>query len=149
MISSTDLYLIGSGYLLTDDGAELGKGDYFGGDFSAQSPVQARAKVTCKCGIITAKDIRSVIGEDVRLGRPMQRRASQIIKSMQLKDFDKLKILGIGTFGRVWIVSDKKTKQTYALKILDKEQIISHHQTKGVMREKEIMDSLKHPFIVR
>ena len=59
-----------------------------------------------------------------------------------------MKILGIGTFGRVWIVSHSKTKQTYALKILDKEQIISHHQAKGVTREKDIMASISHPFIV-
>jgi protein kinase A len=45
-------------------------------------------------------------------------------------------------------VKHQTTSKTYALKILDKEQIVSHHQVKGVMREKEIMDSLKHPFIV-
>ena len=57
--------------------------------------------------------------------------------------------LGIGTFGRVWIVTDKgSSSKYYAMKILSKEQIVALNQTIGVLREKSIMASLKSPFIV-
>ena len=102
-VTSTNLYFITSGCLITSSGSELSKGDYFGGDFEAQDPSRARAKDLCLCNVLTREDIQDVLGREGRLGKPMARRQSQIIKSMQLKELDRLKILGIGTFGRVWI----------------------------------------------
>lgn len=147
-VTGANLYFITDGCLITDSGSELRKGDYFGGNFGAQDALMARAKDVCTCSVLTAEGVREAVGKDVQLGRPMKRRESQIIRGMTLKECERIRILGIGTFGRVWIVKHQTTSKTYALKILDKEQIVSHHQAKGVMREKEIMDSLKHPFIV-
>ena len=60
----------------------------------------------------------------------------------------KVRILGVGTFGKVWLVSHKKTQVPYALKMLSKREIIGHHQVEGVIREKNIMSSIDHPFVV-
>jgi len=56
--------------------------------------------------------------------------------------------LGVGTFGKVWLVSHRKTGKPYALKMLNKREIIQHHQVEGVIREKNIMSSVDHPFVV-
>lgn len=72
-----------------------------------------------------------------------------------LDDLTKHRILGCGTFGRVWLVSTKnnrpntKPTQPYALKVQYKRELLSHHQVAGVIREKQIMESLDHPFIIR
>jgi protein kinase A len=46
------------------------------------------------------------------------------------------------------LVSHKRTGVPYALKQLSKREIIGHHQAEGVVREKNIMASLDHPFVV-
>lgn len=50
-----------------------------------------------------------------------------------MSDFDYLKLLGKGTFGKVILVKEKATGMYYAMKILRKEVIIAkvsaHHVT--------------------
>jgi len=73
---------------------------------------------------------------------------SQKKGGMSLEDLDLVRILGAGTFGKVWLVSEKATKDTYALKIQVKKQLIEYNQAEGVIHEKNIMAQLDHPFIV-
>lgn len=40
-----------------------------------------------------------------------------------LEDFDRLKTLGTGSFGRVMLAQHKEKKQFYAMKILDKQKV--------------------------
>lgn len=40
-----------------------------------------------------------------------------------LDDFDRLKTLGTGSFGRVMLVKHKGTEQYFAMKILDKQKV--------------------------
>ena len=40
-----------------------------------------------------------------------------------LDDFDRIKTLGTGSFGRVMLVQHKATKEYYAMKILDKQKV--------------------------
>lgn len=42
-----------------------------------------------------------------------------------LDDFDRLKTLGTGSFGRVMLVKHKGAEQFYAMKILDKQKVSS------------------------
>jgi len=58
-------------------------------------------------------------------------------------------ILGAGTFGKVWLVSEKETGDTYALKIQVKKQLVEYNQVEGVIHEKNIMAKLDSPYIVK
>ena len=40
-----------------------------------------------------------------------------------LDDFDRIKTLGTGSFGRVMLVQHKQQKEYYAMKILDKQKV--------------------------
>jgi len=40
-----------------------------------------------------------------------------------LDDFDRIRTLGTGSFGRVMLVQNKGTKHYYAMKILDKQKV--------------------------
>jgi len=66
-----------------------------------------------------------------------------------MEDLDMIRILGAGTFGKVWLVSRKGTKEAYALKVQVKKQLIEYNQAEGVIREKNIMAKLNHPFIIK
>ena len=48
-----------------------------------------------------------------------------------LDDFDRIKTLGTGSFGRVMLVQHKPTREHYAMKILDKQKVCTPDQ--GIM----------------
>jgi len=51
-------------------------------------------------------------------------------------------------FGRVWLVQHKTSSTVYALKVMDKKEIIQRKMIQGVTREKNVMASVEHPFIL-
>lgn len=131
----------------------LGTGDYFG-DMLIQANEGAVSQQTItaveetKCGVLTLSAIESVIGNISRLGKCVPAMPLRIDRSVDFKDLVKFRILGVGTFGKVWLVSHKNTGKPYALKMLNKREIIGHHQVEGVVREKNIMMSMDHPFVI-
>lgn len=50
--------------------------------------------------------------------------------------FNFIRIIGKGGFGRVWKVTDKKTKEVYALKVIDKARVISKKSVQSVINER-------------
>ncbi len=75
--------------------------------------------------------------------------AAEKESKIQTDDLNMVRILGAGTFGKVWLVSHKKSKETYALKIQAKHFLIKNNQADGVIREKNIMEKLNHPFLIK
>lgn len=63
--------------------------------------------------------------------------------------FDFLKVLGKGSFGKVYLVREKSSKRLYAMKVLIKEELKRRNQVHHTLTEREIMGSLSHPFIVQ
>lgn len=57
--------------------------------------------------------------------------------------------LGKGSFGHVQLVKDPKTGKTFALKAVSKQQIVQTGQQGHIMSEKRVMQSLRHPFLIR
>mmetsp|Transcript_47583 Transcript_47583/g.143949 ORF Transcript_47583/g.143949 Transcript_47583/m.143949 type:complete len:805 (-) Transcript_47583:618-3032(-) len=152
-----NLYVIRSGRIVVanDNGMinNLGKDDYFGETaIQREDETISHQTITVEedatCGVLTKSAIESVIGSVSRLGKPLPPVASKLDRTIKLKDLTKFRILGVGTFGKVWLVSHKKTGTPYALKMLSKREIIGHNQVEGVIREKNIMSSIDHPFVV-
>jgi CRP-like cAMP-binding protein len=152
-----NLYIIREGKITVanDNGmiSTLGAGDYFGdksvqSDTAAISPQTITAVEKTICGVLTKSAIESVIGHISRLGKVAPVVVSKIDRSIDFKDLVKFRILGVGTFGKVWLASHKKSGKVYALKMLNKRDIIGHHQVEGVIREKNIMTSIDHPFVI-
>eukprot|EP01102_Stenamoeba_stenopodia_P020691 TRINITY_DN8162_c0_g1_i1.p1 TRINITY_DN8162_c0_g1~~TRINITY_DN8162_c0_g1_i1.p1 ORF type:complete len:476 (-),score=96.59 TRINITY_DN8162_c0_g1_i1:24-1451(-) len=63
-------------------------------------------------------------------------------------DFNFGKTLGEGSYGVVKLAVEKATGIEFAIKILDKAQMVKEHKTSWVNREKVILDLLRHPFVV-
>ncbi|XP_069163562.1 cAMP-dependent protein kinase catalytic subunit 1 isoform X7 [Procambarus clarkii] len=65
-----------------------------------------------------------------------------------LDDFERLKTLGTGSFGRVMLVQHKATKEYYAMKILDKQKVVKLKQVEHTLNEKRILQAITFPFLV-
>uniref|UniRef100_A0A8B9GQX6 cAMP-dependent protein kinase catalytic subunit alpha n=1 Tax=Astyanax mexicanus TaxID=7994 RepID=A0A8B9GQX6_ASTMX len=66
-----------------------------------------------------------------------------------LDQFERLKTLGTGSFGRVMLVKHKETGQHFAMKILDKQKVVKLKQIEHTLNEKRILQAVSFPFLVR
>lgn len=66
-----------------------------------------------------------------------------------LDDFICKKVLGKGSFGKVFLVEKKSDHKLYAMKSLRKDVILENDQVESTKLEKEILLKAKHPFFVK
>ncbi|KAF5405932.1 cAMP-dependent protein kinase catalytic subunit alpha [Paragonimus heterotremus] len=65
-----------------------------------------------------------------------------------LNQFDRIKTLGTGSFGRVMLVKHKTNKKYYAMKILEKQKVVKLKQVEHTLNEKNILQAINFPFLV-
>ena len=68
---------------------------------------------------------------------------------IQPEDIELIKAIGSGSFGTVYLVQSMKSKQYYALKVINKDKIKIHSIKKYVNNEKNILQMIKHKFVVQ
>eukprot|EP00116_Pleurobrachia_bachei_P003760 sb/3464022/ len=64
-----------------------------------------------------------------------------------LEDFEMLKVLGKGTFGKVMLARDKSTSEVYAIKVLRKDVVIEKEEIAHTMTEGRVLRMSRHPFL--
>merc|ERR550525_230555 len=64
-------------------------------------------------------------------------------------DFEFLKVIGRGAFGKVMQVKHKTNGEIYAMKILRKKQIVARNQVEHTKSERKILQALQHPFLIK
>ncbi|XP_054477330.1 serine/threonine-protein kinase Sgk2b isoform X2 [Anoplopoma fimbria] len=72
-------------------------------------------------------------------------------ETLQMKpsDFDYLKVIGKGSFGKVLLARHKKHGGYYAVKVLQKQIIFKRKEQRHVMVERSVLlKGLQHPFLV-
>ncbi|KAJ3811807.1 AGC/RSK protein kinase [Lentinula aff. lateritia] len=78
--------------------------------------------------------------------------SSNSIKVRQVEvspsSFLKVKMLGKGDVGKVYLVREKKTDKLFAMKVLSKKEMIERKKIKRALTEQEILATANHPFIV-
>eukprot|EP01128_Nolandella_sp_AFSM9_P011656 TRINITY_DN84_c0_g4_i1.p1 TRINITY_DN84_c0_g4~~TRINITY_DN84_c0_g4_i1.p1 ORF type:complete len:513 (+),score=144.10 TRINITY_DN84_c0_g4_i1:40-1539(+) len=62
-------------------------------------------------------------------------------------DFETMKVIGRGGFGRVLLVRKHDTGKVYAMKILKKAVIAARGEIEHTRTEKSVLSKLKHPFL--
>ena len=76
-----------------------------------------------------------------------------VIKGLEpepkIKDFEILKELGCGSFGRVFLARHIKTKALYAIKAIDKQNKTNQKERPYFRRELEVMYKIYHPNVVK
>ena len=66
----------------------------------------------------------------------------------QLSDFEIRKMVGKGTFGKVFMVENIKNGNQYAMKCIRKDIILENEQMENIQLEKDILYTINHPFLV-
>lgn len=75
--------------------------------------------------------------------------ATKVVDAQVNSDhFEKLKLLGKGDVGKVYLVKEKSTNKLFAMKVLSKQEMIERNKIKRALAEQEILATSNHPFIV-
>jgi protein kinase A len=66
-----------------------------------------------------------------------------------LNDFEVMRSLGTGSFGRVHLVCSVHNGRYYAMKVLKKERVVRMKQVEHTNDERRMLALVEHPFIIR
>eukprot|EP00457_Paulinella_chromatophora_P000718 gb/GEZN01000718.1/.p1 GENE.gb/GEZN01000718.1/~~gb/GEZN01000718.1/.p1 ORF type:complete len:693 (-),score=118.05 gb/GEZN01000718.1/:372-2450(-) len=64
-------------------------------------------------------------------------------------DFQLLKVIGRGAYGKVFLVRKKATSVLYAMKVLRKKDIIQKKVVGHTKSERSVLETIQHPFFVQ
>jgi len=67
---------------------------------------------------------------------------------LTVDDFELLKVIGKGSFGKVMQVRKKDSKKIYAMKVLKKSTLVKRKQVAHTQTERKVMEEIDNPFIV-
>uniref|UniRef100_A0A671F233 Serum/glucocorticoid regulated kinase family member 3 n=1 Tax=Rhinolophus ferrumequinum TaxID=59479 RepID=A0A671F233_RHIFE len=71
------------------------------------------------------------------------------LKHAKPTDFDFLKVIGKGSFGKVLLAKRKLDGKFYAVKVLQKKVVLNRKEQKHIMAERNVLlKNVKHPFLV-
>ncbi|XP_043551410.1 RAC-gamma serine/threonine-protein kinase isoform X5 [Chiloscyllium plagiosum] len=101
--------------------------------------LQRQEEDRMNCSSSPNLDITGEDEMDTSLSHPKRR--------VTMNDFDYLKLLGKGTFGKVILVKEKATGKYYAMKILKKEIIIAKDEVAHTLTESRVLKNTRHPFL--
>ncbi|KAL8371504.1 hypothetical protein RB595_001342 [Gaeumannomyces hyphopodioides] len=65
-----------------------------------------------------------------------------------LGDFEFLRTLGTGSFGRVHLVQSRHNRRFYAIKVLKKAQVVKMKQVEHTNDERKMLGQVKNPFLI-
>ena len=65
-----------------------------------------------------------------------------------LEDFELLRVIGKGSFGKVFLVRKISDQEVYAMKVLKKDHVRRRKQIEHTRTERRVLGTVRHPFIV-
>eukprot|EP01029_Cantina_marsupialis_P005984 TRINITY_DN1650_c0_g1_i1.p1 TRINITY_DN1650_c0_g1~~TRINITY_DN1650_c0_g1_i1.p1 ORF type:complete len:869 (+),score=216.79 TRINITY_DN1650_c0_g1_i1:141-2747(+) len=152
------VYVIGDGSvrLTTQDGTKkiMKAGDYFG-----EEALSSNSNGLYQCTAVAEGTVelfilpKTALESDILNTKHVSSNDNDVPnknsnEKFKLEDLQEVSVLGSGTFGVVKLVRHNESNKMYALKIMMKSRIVEFKQKENVLREKEMMFSLKHPFIL-
>ena len=70
-------------------------------------------------------------------------------KKVKLEDFKFIRLIGIGSFGKIYVASKKSSNKLYAIKILNKKNVNNKMELQNIKTERTVLAKLNHPFIMK
>nr|KYP72747.1 Serine/threonine-protein kinase AtPK19 [Cajanus cajan] len=70
-------------------------------------------------------------------------------QTIGVEDFEVLKVVGQGAFGKVYQVRRAGTSEIYAMKVMRKDKIMQGNHAEYVKSERDMLTKVDNPFIVR
>jgi protein kinase A len=71
------------------------------------------------------------------------------MRRLSLEDFEIKQTLGTGSSARVHLARSKINRKYYAIKAINKKDLMSRHQVEHAHNEREVLGSVSHPFLVK
>jgi tRNA A-37 threonylcarbamoyl transferase component Bud32 len=87
-------------------------------------------------------------GPEVTEGIDLQGATEEEKKHVTIEDFELLKVLGRGAFGKVMQAKKKDTGKIYAIKVLKKSMVYQRKQVAHTQAERRILEVAQHPFLM-
>jgi len=69
-------------------------------------------------------------------------------KKISLSQYEIIKVIGKGSFGKVFLVREKSSGTILAMKVLKKDYIIQKNQVEHTKTERNVLGHVNHPYIV-
>ena len=91
------------------------------------------------------KDDKDLMDKRERSETLFSRTSSEVVS---FDDFEIKKIIGKGTFGKVYLVENMTNGKRYAMKSIRKDIVIEHDSIENLHLEKLILLQVNHPFII-
>ena len=91
------------------------------------------------------KNLLSSKGDNEKIKDAYQ--SKEFKNKVTLNDFQIIKLLGKGAFGKVLLVYNEELKKYFAMKTLRKDYIKKNQQTKHTKEERKILEKIDYPFI--
>lgn len=70
-------------------------------------------------------------------------------KKVDINDFEIIKVIGKGSYGKVMLVKNKNTNEYLAMKTLRKRNVKKNKHEIRTTLERKIMEYNEHPFIIQ
>ncbi|XP_019162425.1 PREDICTED: serine/threonine-protein kinase AtPK2/AtPK19-like isoform X2 [Ipomoea nil] len=95
--------------------------------------------------------IESLIGETIKEDQELNDSIAQEpdSRTIGLEDFEVMKVVGQGAFGKVFQVKKKGTSEIYAMKVMRKDKIMEKNHAEYMKAERDILTKMDHPFVVQ
>ncbi|CAK9170729.1 unnamed protein product [Ilex paraguariensis] len=74
---------------------------------------------------------------------------SKKVQTVGLEDFEVMKVVGQGAFGKVFQVRKRGTLEIFAMKVMRKDKVMEKNHTAYMKAERDILTQIEHPFIVQ
>ena len=118
--------------------------------FTPCSPPAQRGRMRCCCPCGAPSDEDDVYRRHVDPAEPTADPVVAAVPSVAVgeDDFESLRVLGRGTYGKVVQARKRGTGQLYALKIMRKEDVLSRNQVRHTLTERHVLQSVRHPFVI-
>ena len=149
-----DFYIIKSGKvdILSNNNyiRQLNQNEYFGDRalfYHEPRSATAVANGDVELFSLNAIDFQKILDDNLKdyLAKSLNLHDNRI----ELEDLEHLMDLGIGNYGNVYLVRNKKNKFEYALKTILKDQIDEELMHENLNQEKQVLLQINHPFIVK
>ena len=68
---------------------------------------------------------------------------------VKLEDFQFIRLIGVGSYGKIYVASKKSSNKLYAIKILNKKNVYNQNERQNIKTERTVLAKLNHPFIMK
>jgi serine/threonine protein kinase len=110
--------------------------------------IVAESKADCDSWVEMLKKAKSTIPTTASAGAAAASSGGSGTAKVRYEDFDVLKVIGRGTYGKVELARSKVDHKLYAIKVMEKKLLEETDQVGQTIIERDVLLKLVHPFLV-